>query len=118
MIQQVQGDCRKSAPGVVCAAKGLGTADSGVSKRVPRAAGKLLPGVCLRAVHVSPARKLAHLKTPLLPGIRAGSRSPFNGRRQGTGEVLPVAREIGGKSVVRSVLLGTTSLNNVLKIFL
>lgn len=112
MIQQVQGNCRKSAPGIVCAAKGLGTADSGVSKRVPRAAGKLLPGVCLRAVHIAPARKLAHLETPLLPGIRAG------GRRQRTGQVLPVAREIGGKAVVRSVSLGTTSLNSVLKIFL
>lgn len=112
MIEQVQGNCRKSAPGIVCAAKGLGTADSGVSKRVPRAAGKLLPGVCLRAVHIPPARKLAHLETPLLPGIRAG------GRRQRTGEVLPVAREIGGKAVVRSVSLGTTSLNSVLKIFL
>lgn len=112
MIEQVQGNCRKSAPGIVCAAKGLGTADSGVSKRVPRAAGKLLPGVCLRAVHIPPARKLAHLETPLLPGIRAG------GRRQRTGQVLPVAREIGGKAVVRSVSLGTTSLNSVLKIFL
>lgn len=118
MIQQVQGGCRKSAPGVVHAAKGLGTADSGVSKWVPRAAGKLLSGVCLRAVHTPPARKLAHLETPLLPGIHAGSRSPFNGRRQRTGEVLPVAREIGGKAVVRSVSLGIASLNDVLKIFL
>lgn len=39
-----------------------------------------------KAVCQHPAR-FPHLGTALAPEVQAGSKSPFNGRRQGTGEV-------------------------------
>jgi len=69
--------------------------DSGVSDWVPRAVGKLVCGLPLRtepegsgveAMCQHPAR-FPHLGTALTPDIQAGSRSPFSGRRQRTGEV-------------------------------
>lgn len=107
----------------VQAAKGLGVSGFGVSEEVSRgAAGKLVSGAHLmtgpegsRVGDVCLNQTFPHLGTPTQ---NPGSKSLSNSRRQTTGKVLLVAREIGGKAILTSVPLLITALKDVLKIFL